>query len=89
MGYNRKMLQKKLNVVVLLLKKVQPGRSIFVPHIRGVSAKFTRIAKRYNIKIVFKTSQTLRNSLIRIRPIRAPQKAADFMYSFLWECGRV
>jgi hypothetical protein len=64
---------------------VQPPRSISILSIRGVSAKFTRIANRYNIKIVFKMSHALRKSL---RPIRAPQKAADFIYSVPLECGR-
>jgi len=79
---------EKLKRIFLFMKKVQPLRSISIPYIRGVSAKFTCIANRYNIKMVFKTSHAQKKSLIRTRTIRAPQKVADCIYSAPWECGR-
>jgi hypothetical protein len=73
---------EKLKIIALLKKEVQSLRSISITYIRGVSARFTRIANKYNIKIVFKTSHALRKSLIRTRPKRAPQKAAAFSIVF-------
>jgi hypothetical protein len=41
---------------------------------RGVSEKFKCTVDRDNIRTVFKTRHTLSSSLVRTRPIRAPQK---------------
>ena len=60
-GIQQENAAEKLKGIILLKKEVQPLRSLSIPYIKGVSAKFTRIVNRYNIKIVFKTSHTLRN----------------------------
>jgi len=51
-----------------------------IPYIRDVSEKFKCIAKRYNIKTVFKTSHTLRDSFMRTGPISALQDTANCIY---------
>jgi hypothetical protein len=45
------------------------------------------VLQTYNIKTVFKTN-TLRNSLMRTRPISSPQTTVDYIYSTPCECGR-
>jgi predicted GIY-YIG superfamily endonuclease len=55
-----------------------------IPYIRDVSEKFECIAKRYNIKTVFKTSHTLRDSFMRTGPVSAP----NYIYCIPCKCGR-
>jgi len=50
-------------------------------HVRGVSEKFRHIANRYNIKTFFKMRNTLRNSLMRIRPISSPREVNVTSYT--------
>jgi hypothetical protein len=57
-------------------------------YVKGVSEKFRHIGNRYDIKTVFKTRNTLRNSLMRTRPISSPQKTVDCICSIACECGR-
>jgi hypothetical protein len=53
-----------------------------------VSEKFKHIANRYSIKHFCKAKYTLRNSLMRIRPISVPQKTAGSVCSIPCQCGR-
>ena len=78
----------KPKINVLIKKEVQPLSFMSVLYVRGVSEKFRRLANRYNIKTVFKTRNTVRNSLMRTRPISSPQKTVDCIYSIPCECGR-
>lgn len=72
----------------LLKKEVQPLGSVSIFYIRGVSEKFKLKANKYNIKTVCKMKHSLRNSFMRARPIGAPQRIADTIYSIPCECGR-
>lgn len=59
-----------------------------IPYIRDVSDKFKCIAKRYDIKAVFKTSHTLRDSFMRTGPLSAPQDTANCIYCIPCKCSR-
>jgi hypothetical protein len=51
-----------------LNKKQKPLDSVYIPYVKDVSEKFKRIGNRYNIRTIFKTKHTLRNSLMKTRP---------------------
>jgi hypothetical protein len=58
----------KLSSRSIRLKNEVQGLGLMpVPCIRGFSEKFKRISNRCNIKTVFKTGHSLRNSLMRTR----------------------
>jgi hypothetical protein len=61
---------------------------VYITYVNGVSEKFKRIVNRYNIRTIFKTVHTLRNSLMKTRPERDPQQTAQCVCSILCGCGR-
>jgi hypothetical protein len=63
-------------------KEDKPLGSVCIPHVKGVSEKFKRIANQYNIRTVFKTKHTLRSSLVRTRPKRDSQQRAHCAIAF-------
>jgi len=73
---------------IRLKNEVQPLGLMCIPYIRGFSEKFNRISNRHNIKTVFKTGHSLRNTLMRTRPISANQETANCVYNIPYECGR-
>jgi hypothetical protein len=56
--------------------------------VKGISDKFKRIGNRYNIRTIFKTKYTLRNTLMRTRPMSDPQLTAHCIYNIPCKCGR-
>jgi hypothetical protein len=61
----------------IFLWRIKLNHSVWYPyHMWGVFLKSLNVitVNRYNIRTVFKTRHTLKSSLVRTRPIRAPQK---------------
>jgi len=73
---------------IRLKKEVLPLGFISIRYTTGDSEPFKRIAKKCNIRNIFKKRYSMRNSLIRTRPIRAPQQTANCVWSIPCECGR-
>jgi hypothetical protein len=48
-----------------------------ISHMKGVSEKFKRIGNKYYIRPIYRTTNTLRNSLMRTRPERDSQQTAQ------------
>jgi hypothetical protein len=61
---------------------------VVIPYVKGISDKFKRIGNRYNIRTIFKTKYTLRNTLMKTRHMTDPQLSAQCIYNIPWECGR-
>jgi hypothetical protein len=49
-------------------KEDKPLGFVYIPYMKGVSEKFRRVGNRYNIRMIFKTKRTLRNSFMKTRP---------------------
>jgi hypothetical protein len=58
-----------------------------IPYVKGISDKFKQIGNHYNIRTIFKTKHTLRNTLMRTRP-SDPQLTACCIYNIPCKCGR-
>jgi hypothetical protein len=71
-----------------LRNEVKPIGSVVIPYVKGISDKFKWIGNRYNIRTIFKTKHTLRNTLMRTRPMSDPQLTAHCIYNIPCECGR-
>jgi hypothetical protein len=73
---------------IRLKNDVKPLGLMSITYIRGFSEKFKRISNLYNIKTVFKSWHSLRNSLMRTRPTSAIQETSNYIYNIFYECGR-
>jgi hypothetical protein len=62
--------------------------SVYIPYVKGVSEKFKCIGDFYNIRMIFKTTHTLRISLMETWPERDLQEMAKCIYSIPIECSR-
>jgi hypothetical protein len=71
-----------------LRNDVKPIGSVVIPYVKGISDKFKRIGNRYTIRTIFKSKYTLRNTLMRTRPMSDPQLTAQCIYNIPCECGR-
>jgi hypothetical protein len=75
-------------LAVVRIKRKKPQGSVYIPYVKGVSEQFKLIGNRYNIRMIFKTERTLRNTLMKTRPERDPEQTAQCIYSIPCECGR-
>jgi hypothetical protein len=62
-------------------KEEKPLDSCVYPICVGVSEKFKRMGKRYNIRTIFRTKHTLRSSFMKTRLERDPQRKAQCIYT--------
>jgi len=54
---------------------------VVVPYVEGVSERFTRVLKQYNISTATKPHNTLRNLLVHPKDKREPHNSTDVIYS--------
>jgi hypothetical protein len=71
-----------------LRNDVKPIGSVVIQYVKDISDKFKRIGNRY-IRTIFKTKYTVRNILMRTRPMSDPQLTAQCIYKIPCECGRI
>jgi hypothetical protein len=71
-----------------LRNEVQLIGSVVIPYVKGISENFKRIGNLYNIKTIFKTKHTLRDTLMRPRPVNDPQLTAHWIHNIPCEYGR-
>jgi hypothetical protein len=71
-----------------LRNEVKPIGSMTIPYVKGISEKFKRIGNCYNIRTIFKTKHTLRETLMKTRPMSDSQLTAHCIYSSPCEYGR-
>ena len=65
-------------------KKDESNKSrgmVVVPYVEGVSERFARVLKNYNISTAMKPHNTLRNQLVHPKDKREPQNSTDVVYS--------
>jgi hypothetical protein len=55
-----------------LRNDVKPIGSVVNPYVKGISDEFKRFGKRYNIRTIFKTKYTFRNTLVITRSMIDP-----------------
>jgi predicted GIY-YIG superfamily endonuclease len=79
----RKRRHKQLNAQV---EKSKPDATVVIPYVPTLSEKIMRLGKRANIRVVCKTSDTLRNRLVKFKLKWSTNK--DVIYSIPCECGK-
>jgi hypothetical protein len=61
--------------------------TLIIPNVRGISEKFRRIGNRFNVRTIFKTKHTLRETM-KTMPVTDAQQTKQCAYSISCECGR-
>ncbi|KAJ8915965.1 hypothetical protein NQ315_016642 [Exocentrus adspersus] len=62
--------------------------STVIPYIRGLSKKTRRIGNVYNVRTAFRTQDTLRANLIRVKPKNENQDTNNCIYEIPCECEK-
>ncbi|KAJ8917945.1 hypothetical protein NQ315_002640 [Exocentrus adspersus] len=62
--------------------------STVIPCIRGLSEKIRRIGNAYNVTTAFRTQDTLRANLTRVKPKNENQDTNNCIYEIPCECGK-
>lgn len=69
-----------------LLEK--PAGFITIPYVNKLSEKIRRVARKYKIKTAFKSQNTIRQHLIKTKPLNEEQASKNCVYSIPCECNR-
>jgi hypothetical protein len=64
----------------------KPAAFISIPYVPKLSEKIRRVARKYNIKTAFKSSNTLRQQLTKVKPKNEEQASKNCVYSIKCEC---
>ena len=62
---------------------------VMLPYVSGVSEDIRRVCSRYNLRVVFKSGQTLRTMLTRVKDRLPEEKRSKVVYQIPCDCGKV
>jgi predicted GIY-YIG superfamily endonuclease len=88
-GYSIKYINKILKWKKPLNKPDPPITTISIEYINNFSDKIKRILSNYNIRTVFKSSFTIKKSLIHTRPFNIIQNSKNWVYGIECNCGEI
>ena len=66
-----------------------PQARIFIPYVAGLSEDIRRICSRYEIKTIFRSSHTLRRSLVSVKDRLPEETRSMVVYQVPCSCGKV
>jgi predicted GIY-YIG superfamily endonuclease len=66
----------------------RPITNLFIPYIPGMSDKLKRIGKRFNIRTIYKTENTLRSLLTKTKPNNINENTKNVIYKIPCECNK-
>jgi hypothetical protein len=69
-------------------RRQKPLGFVVIPYVEVVLEDLKKNSSQYNIKTIFSTKHTLRNSLMRTRPEIKLLQAANCIYNIPCECSR-
>jgi hypothetical protein len=59
-----------------------------IPYVRGISEKFRCTGNHINVRMIFKTKHTLKETLMKTEPVRDAQQTMQCVYNIPCHCGR-
>ena len=62
---------------------------MMLPYVAGVSERIKKVCRNYNIRVVFRSSPTLRSMLTKVKDPLPVKKQANVVYEVLCTCGKV
>ena len=65
-----------------------PVRTVSLPYTKGLSEKIQRICQKYNIRTIFKSNNTLRGQLCRVKPPNSTGNTKNCIYNIPCSCGK-
>ena len=65
-----------------------PVTTVSLPYTKGLSEKIQRICQKYNIRTIFKSNNTLRRQLCRVKPPNSTGNTENCIYNIPCSCGK-
>ena len=53
---------------------------VMIPYVAGVSEVIRYVCRKFDVKVIFKSRQTLRSMLTRVRDTLPPEKQSSVVY---------
>ena len=69
--------------------EVQKMKTVVIPYVNDFSEDLRRVCRRYNIRVAFKSSPTLRSSLSKVKDKLPTSMQSNVVYQIPCSCGRV
>ena len=66
----------------------KPAATVSLPYTKGLSEKIRRICKKYNIRTTFKSNNTLRRQLCKVKPPTSAKDTKNCIYNIPCSCGQ-
>ena len=67
----------------------EKGPLVVIPYVAGMSEDIRRVCRKFNIRVVFKSGQTLRSMLTKVKDTLPPGKQSNVVYRIPCSCGQV
>jgi hypothetical protein len=61
---------------------------VIIPYVKGISEKFRRIGKSFNVKTILKAKDTFHGTIMKSGPVRYAQQTKQCVYNIPRECDR-
>lgn len=92
-GYPQSIFNKALNKVnnsreLEPTTEEKPITTVCIPYVKNVSEKLRRINSKYKIRTVFKSKDTIRSRLTKLKPENEQQNTKNIIYKIPCSCGR-
>ena len=71
------------------IDKEAKKKTIVIPYVKGLSEDVRRICGRYDVRVAFKSGQSLRNSLTRVKDTLHQGMQSKVVYHIPCSCGKV
>lgn len=66
----------------------QPSTNLFLPYIPGISDQLKRLSKKFNIRTIFKTRNTIRSQLTKTKPNNEKENTKNVIYKIPCQCDK-
>ena len=66
----------------------QPRHTLYIPYVYGLGEDLRKICRKFNIRIVFRTSSTLRRELCRFKDRDSVMLRSGVVYEIPCSCGQ-
>ena len=67
----------------------EKGPLVVIPYVAGMSEDIRHVCRKFNIRVVFKSGQTLRSMLTKVKDTLPPGKQSNVVYRIPCSCGQV
>jgi hypothetical protein len=70
------------------VSKESPLTTVAIPYVRNLSEKIRRLNSKHNIRTVFKTNDTIRSRVTKVKPINKQLETKNVVYEVPCSCNK-